>query len=153
MSQGRPAASSHNSSSSQPHQPLQPSTLRQSHTPNSRPGSDDSQLSDTPSASRLPVDHEHVTESTPLIPASAPHEGDCDHGTFSPRAASPHIDSFQSSPRRLGSPRSGDEGIFGSSGSGAEDWKGWLKTRIKTRRMGQSRQLAERAGFDDSALM
>jgi hypothetical protein len=36
---------------------------------------------------------------------------------------------------------------------GHEDWKKWLKRRIRTKKMGQSSQLAEQAGLHDTTLM
>lgn len=76
------------------------------------------------------------------------HEGVCNHGTFSPRPASPQVDGL------LGFAANTEDGASVDSGSEVnKDWKTWLRSRIKTRRMGQSSQLAEQAGFNDTALM
>ncbi len=36
---------------------------------------------------------------------------------------------------------------------GNDDWKHWLKKRMRTRKMGQSSELAEQAGIRDTNLM
>ncbi|CAM1510882.1 Fc.00g083950.m01.CDS01 [Cosmosporella sp. VM-42] len=36
---------------------------------------------------------------------------------------------------------------------GSDDWKKWFHKRIRTKKMGQSRRLAEEAGFQDTTLM
>lgn len=36
---------------------------------------------------------------------------------------------------------------------GNEDWKKWLKKRMRTKKMGHSNMLAERAGVEDTTLM
>lgn len=36
---------------------------------------------------------------------------------------------------------------------GHDDWKRWLKKRMKTRKMDQSSELAEQAGFRDTPYM
>lgn len=36
---------------------------------------------------------------------------------------------------------------------GHDDWKRWLKKRMRTKKMGQSSELAERAGFRDTPYM
>lgn len=36
---------------------------------------------------------------------------------------------------------------------GSDDWKRWLKKRIRTKKMGQSSALAEQAGIEDTPLM
>lgn len=156
---GRPTQSREDSASSQPHRPTQPSTLRQSHTPPSRPGSDSSAQSEAvPSRSRNAVDG--ADESTPLIPShgystSTAHPGACDHGTFSPRAGTPTNDSSQGFAGQDISQNTGSdslEGLFSHTTS-SDDWKQWLKSRMRTRKMGQSSELAERAGFRDTPLM
>lgn len=134
-------------SASHPHQPAQPSTLRQSHVPSSRPVSyadsdndDDGVHVYTGSG---PVRPGGSTESTPLlISATEPpsvHPGKCDHGTFSPRASTP-----------LGAQEL-ENAIDGMQGS--DDWKSWLKQRMRTKKMGQSSELAHRAGVNDDTIM
>ncbi|TQV94205.1 sulfate permease [Cordyceps javanica] len=134
------------------HQPAQPSTLRQSHTPGSRPVSyvdDDGDDNDDNGNNNYLQDHNvpslaarRASEATPLLISStepSAHPGECDHGTFSPRASTPmgarelesHIDGMQ----------------------GSEDWKSWLKQRIRTKKMGQASELAQRAGVRDDPIM
>lgn len=36
---------------------------------------------------------------------------------------------------------------------GHDDWKRWLKKRMRTKKMGHSSVLAEQAGFEDTAFM
>jgi hypothetical protein len=36
---------------------------------------------------------------------------------------------------------------------GHEDWKRWLKKRMRTKTMGHSSMLAEQAGFEDTTFM
>lgn len=130
-----------------PHQPAQPSTLRQSHTPSSRPvsyaddGDDDTHVHyHLPSSSSAAG--QRASESTPLLVTAtepSPHPGECDHGTFSPRASTP-----------LGA-REFESAIDGMQGS--DDWKSWLKQRMRTKKMGQSTELAQRSGVNDSTIM
>lgn len=134
-------------SAAHPHQPAQPSTLRQSHTPSSRPVSyvdeDDEDeynmaTAAAASSSSSPPDR-HGSEGTPLLITSSAHPGECDHGTFSPRASTPmgvqelenHIDRMQ----------------------GSDDWKSWLKQRMRTKKMGESSELAQRAGVSNDTIM
>ncbi|KAM3509177.1 hypothetical protein MY11210_006432 [Beauveria gryllotalpidicola] len=140
------------SSSPHPHQPAQPSTLRQSHTPASRPVSyvgidddDDDDKSDNDAYYQVPTlsaRRAGASEGTPLLitaTETSAHPGECDHGTFSPRASTPmgaqelerHIDRMQ----------------------GSEDWKSWLKQRIRTKKMGTSSELAQAAGVRDDPVM
>ncbi len=139
---GRPRSQpSSDGSSPRPHQPAQPSTLRQSHTPSSRPVSyvdadddDDNMDYNMPSSSGR-----RASEGTPLLITSSAHPGECDHGTFSPRASTPmgaqelvnHIDRMQ----------------------GSDDWKSWLKQRVLTKKMGDSSELAQRAGVSNDTIM
>lgn len=110
-----------------------------------------------------------ANESTPLIDGNKQrpsnrrgsvhpaHPGVCSHGTFSPRPMSPTL-----------TMRSTDEDGSETAGSGThipvldnaittivghEDWKRWLKKRMRTKTMGHSSMLAEQAGFEDTAYM
>lgn len=114
------------------------------------------------------------TEATPLLqndtsarrPSIHPaHTGYCNHGTFSPRPSSPTGQSFEgyrddesaSVNTGDGTPESGttiavlDNAITHIVGH--EDWKRWLKRRIRTKKMGHSSRLAEQAGLQDTTLM
>ncbi|PFH61814.1 hypothetical protein XA68_16148 [Ophiocordyceps unilateralis] len=86
-----------------------------------------------------------AAESTPLVRALPGHMAASRyrHGTFSPRPASP-----------LGGARSGDT-VFSveSTASGTDDWKRWLRSRMRTRKMDQSDRLAQQAGFRFTPLM
>ncbi|RDA91575.1 hypothetical protein CP533_5985 [Ophiocordyceps camponoti-saundersi (nom. inval.)] len=84
-------------------------------------------------------------ESTPLVRAALPGYllPRSRHGTFSPRPASPPNGS-----------RSGDTvASVDSAASAADDWKRWLRSRMRTRKMDQSHRLAEQAGFRFTPLM
>lgn len=110
-----------------------------------------------------------TSESTPLIQGQGSdrpqgrssvhpaHGGACGHGTFSPRPSSPAT-----------SLRDGDDDTTSSSASGTQipvldsaishivghdDWKRWLKKRVRTKKMGHSSALAEQAGIRDTPLM
>jgi hypothetical protein len=114
------------------------------------------------------------TESTPLMQSSQgnsepggagrtnyhhAHAGPCNHGTFSPRPESPA--------GGLAARHSDDDGTE-STGSGTtfpvlddaishivghDDWKRWLKKRMRTRKMDHSSNLAEQAGIRDTPMM
>ncbi|KAI9172548.1 putative sulfate transporter [Paramyrothecium foliicola] len=147
------------------HRPNQPSALRQSYTADSPKdaanpeGPTNSQPSPpvSPGPGRAPPrEGIFASESTPLIRTdlcNAAHAGGvCTHGTFSPRPTSPAGFGDQS----IYSEASSD--TAGPSGSGAgdrndDDWKEWLKRRMRTKKMGRSRHLAAQAGFEDTPLM
>ena len=160
------------------HRPSQPSTLRQSYTAGQSYSSsstiDDVLASDS-------TFHNENTESTPLLHESDDHNldsttslhkshsrshpahaGPCNHGTFSPRPSTPteeypFNDANGSESAGSETPVSGttiavlDNAISGLVGH--DDWKKWLKRRMRTKKMGQSRELAHRAGFQDTPLM
>ncbi|KAL7806399.1 sulfate transporter family domain-containing protein [Trichoderma aethiopicum] len=132
--------------SSKDHRPLQPSTLRQSHTPPSRPGSGDSNSSDAyPSIAT-------VGESTPLIRDGQSGQ----HGTFSPRGYSPINGLFSGSTDDGdddGERESEGQGGFFASLTASDEWKRWLSRRMRTTKMGQSSEIAEQAGFRDTPFM
>lgn len=161
MTGSRPAHSRENSASNG-HRPLQPSALRQSHTP---PVARRAHSQGSEAASRRPMVDGPAAESTPLVAkesqqrcgvhAAAAHAGLCNHGTFSPRPSSPT--------NGLGPSGHGD--AMGSGASvvsldsavsqlgGTDDWKRWLKARMRTKKMDQSSQLAQQAGFRFTPLM
>lgn len=131
---------------------------------------------------QMPPIHETPTESTSLLGRSLDfreqaHEGPCNHGTFSPRPASPtgsgagglfdsayaasHTDT-ESDSGSIG-PASID-GVIGGSGGGASEpgrdgknkrtksWKRQLTSRIKSKKMSTSSALARQHGVKASAL-
>ncbi|KAI6778365.1 putative sulfate transporter-like protein [Emericellopsis cladophorae] len=132
------------------YRPSQPSTLRQSHRPSSR-GPPSESTSNGPAASS--------DESSPLLDRSsdAPsgHDESCAHGTFSPRPESPAHGRTNSD--GFSTPGSGthipalDDALTNIIGH--DDWKHWLKKRIRTKKMGQSSELAAEAGIRDTPLM
>ncbi|KAF4595090.1 sulfate transporter [Ophiocordyceps camponoti-floridani] len=82
-----------------------------------------------------------ATESMPLVRPAAALPGHLAprsrHGTFSPRPPSPR-DTVAS---------------VESGASGADDWKRWLRGRMRTRKMDHSHRLAQQAGFRFTPLM
>ncbi len=112
-----------------------------------------------------------ASESTPLMADTGTsgrrskshpaHEGICSHGTFSPRASSP-VDpsgrrSHDDEDDNASSVESGT-GIAALDSAvthivGHNGWKRWLKSRVRTKKMGRSSELAEQAGIQDSHLM
>ncbi|KND87061.1 putative sulfate transporter [Tolypocladium ophioglossoides CBS 100239] len=163
---GRSAHSRENSASNG-HRPTQPSTLRQSHTPPSRRASGDA--APPPSPRSRAGSSGVINESTPLIHGdehagrrggvSPAHPGICTHGTFSPRPSSP-ADGLGPRLQDLAGSEAGDSeppsGVLGDAMSnieGTDDWKRWIKRRIRTKKMDQSSELAQRAGFRFTPLM
>ncbi|KAK4677632.1 hypothetical protein QC764_300490 [Podospora pseudoanserina] len=163
-----------------PHAPTNPSGLRQSITAGSY-GSIDSGLSSSPDQPGTGYfDRRHSagpsrpnpTEATSLLDSALDfkehehvHDGPCDHGTFSPRPTSPR--SFLCG---SGSARDGDsaaqseseaEPATGGASAPAEGQnnaprqrrpKTWA-ARMRSKKMSTSRDLAERHGIRDNALM
>ncbi|KAG5983543.1 hypothetical protein E4U55_007878, partial [Claviceps digitariae] len=156
------------SSSSNRHRPLQPSALRESHVASSRESSQERSpaLRQAASAPACGDGGKPVAgESTPLIPAetshrrrSAVHPGICEHGTFSPRPTSPFEGEGGFPFGTIENAASADpSGLFDnavSKSSSNRGWKMWFGGGgIRTRKMGQSSQLAQQAGFHDTPLM
>lgn len=166
---GHPSHHREDSSSSKSHRPAQPSSLRQSHAASSRDSSQDSgpafrhAVPSRDDAARGDATvGGNTDESTPLISdggsterrrSSAVHPGVCNHGTFSPRPMTPD-EVFPIA--RDDIVTTGPDGLFDNSSSQAsieEGWKKWFSGRIRTKRMGETRELAHRAGFRDTPLM
>ncbi|KOS22396.1 putative sulfate transporter [Escovopsis weberi] len=151
------------------HRPYHPSTLRQSHSPDSRPGS--SEASGDETALQPVDDNDAPSERSPLIPDAAAagprsrkthpaHAGPCDHGTFSPRPSTPtgpggtFTDSFDSTAfgtQRAGGPDDSDGDD--SSGHGNPDWSRRFMSLLRTKKMDHTSELAEQAGFHDTPFM
>ncbi|KAK0723601.1 sulfate transporter family-domain-containing protein [Lasiosphaeria miniovina] len=105
----------------------------------------------------------HATESTALLSGELDfrehvHDGPCNHGTFSPRPASPtaslHADSHAQSDSESDSFIPSMDGML--SGLSSNSHKGWKKqwaSRMKSKKMSTSSVLAERHGIKDSGLM
>lgn len=153
----------------QDHTPAHPSGLRQTYT-----ASSSSSVSDTAgqaSSTRRDAgpsnrhgagpSRQHATESTSLLGATLDfreeaHEGPCNHGTFSPRPASPS----GSLPGDWLSPSESETeasvpGIDGtvSEGSRRRSWKRRWASKMRSKKMSTSSALAEQHGVKDSALM
>ncbi|KAG5948545.1 hypothetical protein E4U60_001458 [Claviceps pazoutovae] len=167
---GPPARRREDSSSNNDHRPLQPSTLRQSHVASSRESSQDSgpefrEALPPSSPDENEQRRKNPSESTPLIPAersrrrrSTAHPGVCEHGTFSPRPTSPLEAEFPF-PAGATAADADTTGLFDnsackpSSDGGIAGWKLWFGGRMRTRKMDQSRELAQQAGIHDTPLM
>ncbi|PHH82166.1 hypothetical protein CDD82_6788 [Ophiocordyceps australis] len=153
----RPSQSRETSATSN-HRPLQPSSLRHSHTPLSS-----SESSTSTADPRSTYDNDEPTEATPLCndsadafsarhPAAAstrPRSGT--HGTFSSRSSSQGYAAATASVNAgLSVNESLDSSILDNAVSqfiGTDDWKRWIKKRIRTKKMDQSTALARQAGF------
>ncbi|KAF3766686.1 hypothetical protein M406DRAFT_345114 [Cryphonectria parasitica EP155] len=171
-----------NGSSSNSHVPSTPSGLRQSYTgSSSSSSSSSSSVAAPPSAQRAPThttsgpsspsNHDRLpSETTALLGDTFyrdhAHEGPCDHGTFSPRPASPSTSNIRSNNAsqdisRAASPGASSESslpIIDSvvayvSAKGASDWRRRWARRIKSKTMSRSGELAERHGVKDSPYM
>ena len=150
---GRPTHS--RESSSYNHRPSQPSALRNSYT---------AAQSSTFTNRHSQDDSEDTSESTPLFSSqdrdrhrSQAHEGACSHGTCSPRPCTPDNETLGTGSDGSRTPATGttiavlDDAITNIMGN--DDWKKWMKKKMKTRKMGQSHALAEQNGFKDTPLM
>ncbi|KJZ78645.1 hypothetical protein HIM_02036 [Hirsutella minnesotensis 3608] len=145
------------------HRPLQPSALRQSHRPDSS-DSDPSTVNAVPAAAAAD-DQESApaTESTPLVAGDAhsrrrssihpAHPGICNHGTFSPRPSSPAEGLGIGGAMGDGGAANGILDGAVNPASPPDDWKRWLTSRMRTKKMDQSSQLAQQAGFRFTFLM
>lgn len=144
MTGSRPSHSRENSASNR-HRPLQPSALRQSHTPPVRRAHSQG----NEAASRRPMVE---GESAPLLSKDGQRCGagaGADHGTFSSRPSSPT--SGLGPGGSAGSVVSLESAL--SHQGGTDDWKRWLKARMRTKKMDHSSQLAMQAGFRFTPLM
>ncbi|KAK3935273.1 sulfate transporter 4.1 [Diplogelasinospora grovesii] len=157
------------------HAPANPSGLRQSYTPSDGSAEDVAYSADSPPMSP-PTQQAHLTDDAishqslagPCIqnqPTSTPteyttllgrvldfrehaHDGPCNHGTFSPRPASPS-GSFQ-----IEGGSHADTELDGTSTlSRTKAWKQRWASRMKSKKMSTSSALAERHGVKDTALM
>jgi hypothetical protein len=82
------------------------------------------------------------------------HEGPCTHGTFSPRPTSPSsILTDPLSPTESEAEASIDGVLSGRSHRRQGSWKRQLASKMRSKKMSTSRELAERHGIKDSALM
>lgn len=168
--------------SSSNHAPATPSGLRQSYTASSSdtslsPEYMRSSASQEPSESessfslpRRPINPDRLPSETTGLLSDAlyrdhAHEGPCDHGTFSPRPASPST-SFgrplnSQNDSRAPSPGASSESslpIIDSvvafvSAKGASDWKKRWARKMRSKTMSTSSELAERHGVKDNAFM
>ncbi|GAB0133878.1 hypothetical protein EsDP_00002272 [Epichloe bromicola] len=161
---GRSTHSREDSSSNNGHRPTQPSALRKSHAASSRESSRDSGPAFRHAITSPSCGDEgkpDANESTPLIPAdtserrrSTVHPGLCEHGTFSPRPVSPCEGELPFTREDIvvtDSCRLIENSV--SQTCSNDGWKKWFGGRIRTKKMGQSRELAQQAGIHDTPLM
>lgn len=154
------------------HAPSTPSGLRQIYTASTDSTSDSaSHTASDASNPRSPPNRSPLPSETTALLSDAlycehAHDGPCDHGTFSPRPASPEasygrVNNPSQLDSRAASPGASSENslpILDSvvayvAAKGAPDWrKRWAK-RIKSKTMHRSSELAERHGVEDSAYM
>lgn len=151
------------------HAPANPSGLRQAFTASSYGsmdgGSDPAspETSDDASSHRRAAagpSRQRPTETTALLDAALDfrepaHEGPCNHGVFSPRPTSPlgnsHGDSPSPDESETDASLRGPDGVSSSTRQDKKK-KGWA-SRIKSKKMTTSRDLAQRHGFKDSPFM
>jgi hypothetical protein len=177
MTQERPPAN-RNSSYTQDHRPANPSGLRQSYTVSSPlrstatngdgqnreyPGSESSQCAEHDHAVDVNEDPQasHATETTSLLATvlsdDPVHPGPCNHGTFSPRPASPSASLLSAGGDRPSSPDSDSSmpplGSIISDMISKGDWRNRLAKRMKSKTMSNSSVLAQQAGFKDTRVM
>jgi hypothetical protein len=165
-------SSSYSNDQPHPHRPNNPSSLRQAITANraGQPVDNLNRPATPPSPGPAFISR---NETAPLLQDSSSgrrpsvhpaHAGYCTHGTFSPRPSSPTGQSFEGYRDEDGSLAAGEEtpesgttiAVLDNAIShiiGHEDWKKWLKRRMRTKKMGHSSQLAEQAGLQDTNLM
>ncbi|KAI0435833.1 putative sulfate transporter [Xylaria telfairii] len=94
-------------------------------------------------------------ETTSLLHHERAHDGPCNHGTFSPRAASPPLRYVQIESERaslLGSEGSATLGDAPSPPS-RRDWRRTITSMMKSKKMTTSSALAEQHGVEDSWSM
>ncbi|KXX79387.1 High affinity sulfate transporter 2 [Madurella mycetomatis] len=154
------------------HAPTNPSGLRQTYTASSHDsteGDPHPQSSPSPDRDDTARTHRHVagpstqrsTEATPLLGAALDfreqlHEGPCNHGTFSPRPASPssfQTDQLSPSESESESVLPGIDGIMAGPSRKRKSWKKQWAAKMRSKKMSTSSALAERHGVKDSALM
>ncbi|KAK0622065.1 sulfate transporter family-domain-containing protein [Bombardia bombarda] len=165
------------------HAPANPSNLRQSFTispsssyePSSAAAAASGRRDSPPlSPTSPPVDDAiPPSESTALLQTldlrEHVHDGPCNHGTFSPRPASPsgsytfgtsyrdHADDASSSETSSSAPHSMDGAESTSHSSTnkhrSKSWKNKLASRMRSKKMSTSSVLAERHGIKDTTVM
>ncbi|KAK4142197.1 sulfate transporter family-domain-containing protein [Dichotomopilus funicola] len=161
----------------QDHAPSHPSGLRQTYTASSSssveegPSAAASTSTAHDSAAAAAHHHHHgagagpsthrATETTSLLGRALeglrelPHEGPCNHGTFSPRPTSPTGSipgGDLNSPSESESEVSSVDGVR-SGVTKRSDWKRKWTSKMKSKTMATSSALAEQHGVKDSALM
>ncbi|KAK3986862.1 putative sulfate transporter [Cladorrhinum sp. PSN332] len=170
------APSPQSPAASNPHAPTHPSGLRQSYTAGSYGSIDSGTSSDRPISppspdyrSRAgPSSRQRVSENTALLDSALdfrehenPHEGECDHGTFSPRPMSPTSSSllgggdyFTQSDSESEALTPGPDGTDKTGGKKkSKSWRKEWAARMRSKKMSTSSVLAQRHGVKDSPLM
>jgi hypothetical protein len=92
-------------------------------------------------------------EATSLLHSERAHDGPCNHGTFSPRVASPPLRSLHAESDRASLLGSDDSTTLSSTAPPRPGWRKTLSNMVKSKKMATSSALAERHGFEDSWFM
>ncbi|KAI6087665.1 sulfate transporter family-domain-containing protein [Hypoxylon rubiginosum] len=133
------------------HAPLTPSGLRQSRTVSSSSMSDDMTGDAAGPSTRHDTPIDEITENTSLLHHERVHDGSCDHGTFSPRVSSPppttaNLDTETGSTAE-------SEGSVPTSETQLKNWRKAFSSRVKSKKMTDSSNLAHQHGVKDSWKM
>ncbi|KAI0173175.1 sulfate transporter family-domain-containing protein [Hypoxylon sp. FL1284] len=136
------------------HAPITPSSLRQSRTVSSS-SMHDSMTGDAAGPSNR-RDHStdetnEASETTSLLHHEHVHEGPCDHGTFSPRASSPPPRGVNPD-SEIGS-TTGSDGSVPTSETQLKNWRKAFSSRVKSKKMTDTSNLAQQHGVQDSWKM
>jgi len=141
------------------HQPLNPSSLRQTPPSSLNGDSRDRSTDDDIMHPTVPATATTTTEETALLRRDRdhklPHPGPPAHGTFLPRPTSPNAGSGDS----LSASNTSSQGNLLLAGSrrriagGNNGWASWLAKRVRSKKMSQTSALASSAGFKDTPGM
>lgn len=170
------APSSQLPAASNPHAPANPSGLRQSYTAGSYGSVDSGNSSDRPMSPPSPdyrtkpgpSSRQRATENTSLLESALdfrehdhPHDGECNHGTFSPRPMSPTGSSLlgggeyftQSDSESEAATTPGLDDPAREHRRKSKSWRKQWAARMRSKKMSTSSALAQRHGIEDSPLM
>ncbi|KAH8846489.1 hypothetical protein MCOR27_009024 [Pyricularia oryzae] len=152
--------STNNASGRNNHAPANPSGLRNVVDPSEDASATNNNGDAGPSEPRSPT-RNAASETTSLLRGvhddHHPHEGQCNHGTFSPRPSSPT--SILSSEPSFATSESSTSRLFENflgtitGNSNDPDWRRKLARRIRSKKMHTSQELAREHGIRDSPLM
>ncbi|KAI4863823.1 sulfate transporter family-domain-containing protein [Hypoxylon rubiginosum] len=133
------------------HAPLTPSGLRQSRTVSSSSTSDDTTGDAAGPSTRHDHSNDETNETTSLLHHERVHEGPCDHGTFSPRVSSPPPSAANPDPE-TGSTADSESSVPASE-TQLKNWRRAFSSRVKSKKMTDSSNLAHQHGVKDSWKM